>query len=376
MASIVNVYPIERALLSGYSPGESPTLGVEITPYARTCPKVLWSDGIDLFGFDRQEDAMQRRDFLTNMLAGTALLHLRSTQAQETAREIVLERAAAGTPHKGKVLLAVQAHSDDIPLSSAGTVAKLVEEGYTGYLVRATNDDMGDAPGLGTRGTIGENVLGNEHDNDKVGRILGLKRVFNLNYTNHRMGDVSQNELQCRLIFLIRLLKADTVVCWDPWAHDEENPDHAAIARGVEAACWMAGRYHDYPEQFAAGLEPHAVKEKYYYARRPEITRVVDISGVVDKKVEANRANVAKGPAGHHGSQLRAELAKKNQRLPLLGDDDDTADRNYIKEFLLARDREYGRKYDVEYAEAFHYIGPAKSRPIADYIQKQVVPLK
>jgi LmbE family N-acetylglucosaminyl deacetylase len=319
---------------------------------------------------------MERRDFLTNALAGTALLHLRSTKAQETAREIFLERAAAGTPHKGKVMLAVQAHSDDIPLYSAGTVAKLVQEGYTGYLVRATNDDMGDAPGLGTRGTIGENVLGNEHDNDEVGRILGLKRVFNLNYTNHRMGDVSQNELQCRLIFLIRLLKADTVVCWDPWAHDEENPDHAAIARGVEAACWMAGRYHDYPEQFAAGLEPHAVKEKYYYARRPEITRVVDISSVVDKKVEANRANVAKGPAGHHGSQLRAELAKKNQRLPLLGDDDDTADRNYIKEFLLARDRGIGRKYDVEYAEAFHYIGPAKSRPIEDYIQKQAVPLK
>src|SRR5437868_4682966 len=147
---------------------------------------------------------MQRRDFLAKLLAGTALLHLRSTEAQETAREIILERAAAGTPHKGKVLLAVQAHSDDIPLSSAGTVAKLVQEGYTGYLVRATNDDMGDAPGLGTRGTIGENVLGNERDNDEVGRVLGLKRVFNLNYTNHRMGDVSQNELQCRLIFLDR----------------------------------------------------------------------------------------------------------------------------------------------------------------------------
>ena len=163
--------------------------------------------------------------------------------------------------------------------------------------------------------------------------VLGLKRTFNLNYPNHRMGDVSQNELQCRLIFLIRLLKVDTVVCWDPWAHDEENPDHAMTARGVEAACWMAGRDHDYPEQFAAGLEPHAVQEKYYYARRPEITRVVDISGVVDQKVDANRANKAKGPGGNHGSRLRAELAKKHQRLPLLGDDDTTADRNYIKEF-------------------------------------------
>src|SRR5947207_447633 len=165
---------------------------------------------------------MRRRHFLTRTMAGAAFLRLGSAEAQEAPREVFLERAAAGTPHKGKVLMAVQAHSDDIPLTAAGTVAKLVQEGYTGYLVRATNDDMGDAPGLGTPGTVGENVLGNERDNDEVARVLGLKRVFNLNYSNHRMGDVSQNELQCRLIFLIRLLKADTVVCWDPWARDEE----------------------------------------------------------------------------------------------------------------------------------------------------------
>jgi LmbE family N-acetylglucosaminyl deacetylase len=34
-----------------------------------------------------------------------------------------------GQPHAGKVLLAVQAHSDDIALSASGTVAKLIEEG-------------------------------------------------------------------------------------------------------------------------------------------------------------------------------------------------------------------------------------------------------
>ena len=318
---------------------------------------------------------MQRRDFLATMLAGTGLLRsLPRAIAQETPRDVFLERAAEGTPHKGKVLLAVQAHSDDIPLSAAGTVAKLVKEGYTGYLVRATNDDMGDAPGLGTPGTVGQNVLGNERDNDEVARVLGLKQVFNLNYGNHRMGDVSQNELQCRLIFLIRLLKADTVVCWDPWAHDEENPDHYATARGLEAACWMAGRAHDYPEQFAAGLRPHAVREKYYFARRPEITRVVDITGFIDQKIDANRANQAKGPAGHHGSKLRSELAAKDQRLPLLGDDEATADRNYIREFVLARNREVGRRYGVEYAEAFHYIGPPASSPVEDYIRKHAVP--
>jgi hypothetical protein len=105
----------------------------------------------------------------------------------------------------------------------------------------------------------------------------------------------------------------------------------------------MASRVHDYPEQFDAGLKPKLVTEKYYYVRHPDITRVVDISGVVEKKIDANIANVAKGPGGHHGSALRAELAKQGKRLPLLGDDDRTADRNYIKEFVMARDRTLAR---------------------------------
>jgi LmbE family N-acetylglucosaminyl deacetylase len=322
---------------------------------------------------------LNRRDFLTTLLASAACVqaHLRESRAQETPREVFLERAAEGTPHQGKVLLAVQAHSDDIPLTAAGTVAKLIKEGYTGYLVRATNDDMGDAPGLGTSGSIGEHVLGNERDNAAVARVLGVKKAFDLNYPNHRMADVSQNELQCRLIFLIRLLKVDTVVCWDPWAHDEENPDHYQIARGVEAAGWMAGRAHDYPEQFAAGLAPHTVQEKYYYARRPEITRVVDVSAVIDQIIDANRANRSKGPAGRHGSQLRAELARRGQKLPLLGNDDGTADRNFIKEFVLARRRALGQKHGVQYAEAFHHIGGGSHRTaVEEYIKDHAVPLK
>jgi LmbE family N-acetylglucosaminyl deacetylase len=328
----------------------------------------------------RHDLVIQRRDFFTTMLASAALVQAQVSEslAQETQRDVYFERAMEGMPHKGKVLLAVQAHADDIPLTSAGTVAKLVKEGYTGYLVRATNDDMGDAPCLGMPGTIGQHVLRNEQDNAEVARVLGLKKVFDLNYPNHRMGDVSQNELQCRLIFLIRLLKVDTVVSWDPWAHDEENPDHWQTARGVEAACWMAGRAHDYPEQFAAGLAPHAVQEKYYYARRPQITRVVDVSGVIDQIIDANRANRAQGPAGNHGSRLRAELARRGQRLSLLGDDDVQADRNYIKQFVLGRRRTLGEQYGVEYAEASHYIsslGPRRTA-VEEYGKDNAVPLK
>jgi len=101
----------------------------------------------------------------------------------------------------------------------------------------------------------------------------------------------------------------------------------------------------------------------------------------IDKKVDANRANVAKGPAGHLGSRLRTELANRNQRLPLLGDDDLTADRNYIKEFALTHSRELGRQYGVEYAEVFHYVPPGASgadrNPRVDrYIKEHAVPIR
>jgi len=327
---------------------------------------------------------MLRRNFCTSLVAAGTIGRLARAQEPSPAagaRQVFLEHSLPGRPHDGKVLLAVQAHSDDVPLFASGTVAKLIEEGYTGYLVRATNDDMGDAVGLGTTGTIGEHVLGNERDTAEVARVLGCKRHFDLNYNNHRMGDVSLNEVIGRLIFLIRLLKVDTVVGWDPWGHDEENPDHYTIAKALEAASWMAGRAHDFPEHFAAGLQAKTVQDKYYFARRPEITRVVDISKQIDKKIDAIRANVAKGPGGHLGSRLKAELAKRNQRLPLLGDDDVTADRNYIREFSLTRNRELGKQHGMEYAEAFHYIpagaaGADRDPRVDAYIKQHAVPGK
>jgi LmbE family N-acetylglucosaminyl deacetylase len=323
---------------------------------------------------------MQRRDFFTRVLAGLSVLKLETASGQQSSAGPFLERPRPGTPFRGKVLAAIQPHSDDIALLCAGTVAKLIQEGYSGYMIRATNDDMGDD--VGEPGTVGENVLHNEREVTEQARVLGLKRDFALNYNNHRMSDISRNELICRLIFLFRFLKVDTVFCYDPWGHDEENPDHYVLGHCVEAASWMAGRVHDYPEQIAAGLEARAVTEKYYYVRHPDITRVVDISGTIEKKIDANLCNVAKGPGGHHGSKLRAELARQGKKLPLLGDDDLAADRNYIREFVLARDRELGRKYGVQYAEAFHYVGPAAATiggsgsTVDDYVKQHSVPLK
>ncbi|HEY3130240.1 MAG TPA: PIG-L family deacetylase, partial [Acidobacteriota bacterium] len=218
-----------------------------------------------------------------------------------------------------------------------------------------------------------------------VAKALGLKKVFNLNYRNHDMDEISRLEMRSRMIFLFRSLKVDTIVCYDPWGHYEENPDHYVTAQVVEAACWMAGGSRDYPENFEAGLAPHSVSEKYYFARGPQlINRVVDITSTIDQKVAANLVNVTQGPAGQNGARLRAQLAARKLRLPILGSDDDTANRQYIKHLVLdydsprlrgvPSDKEVGRPYNLEWAEAFHYIGPSASR-LDQYISQHAVSL-
>jgi LmbE family N-acetylglucosaminyl deacetylase len=221
--------------------------------------------------------------------------------------------------------------------------------------------------------------VANELDNDAVANALGLRKVFNLGYRNHQMEDADVIEIKARLIFLFRVLKVDTVVSYDPWGHYEENPDHYVTARAVEAACWMSGGSKDYPEHLKAGIQPHAVTGKYYHARGPQIVnRIVDISSVIDRKIEANLANTAQGPAGNSGAALRVRLARENRRLPIFGADDRTANYQYVREFLLDGDRELGRRHGVEYAEAFHYIGrsPGYAPRLEEYIRRNAVPLQ
>lgn len=289
--------------------------------------------------------------------------------------ELVIEREQKGRPHEGKVLAAIQPHSDDIPIFAGGLVAKLIHEGYKGYLIRTTNDD---AAGRGN--TRAESILNDERDTARVAEILGLEKVYDLYYRNHNLHEINMQEITARFIFLIRMLKIDTIISYDPWAPYENNPDHYITARAVEAA--YTGRW-DYPEQLDV-VEPHGIEERYYFTRRgPQfVNRIVEITSHVDTKVRANMANVTQGPGGHSGSELRRRLAEKRLKLPILGDDDETADFNYIKHIMLdldserlrltPSDRKVGEPFGLEWAERYHYRGPIPSK-LDDYIEKNAV---
>src|SRR5437879_4485190 len=133
--------------------------------------------------------------------------------------KIVVEKDQPGGPHRGKVFVAVHAHLDDVPYYAAGLCAKLMREGYAGYIVRTSNDEK-----YGGH-SIAENILSNEQEHLKMAAALGFKDVFDLYYRSHRMNEISPVELRGRLIFILRMLKADTVISFDPSAAAEKDVD-------------------------------------------------------------------------------------------------------------------------------------------------------
>jgi hypothetical protein len=102
---------------------------------------------------------------------------------------------------------------------------------------------------------------------------------------------------------------------------------------------------------------------------------VVDISSVIHIKAAANLANKAQGPAGETDAKLRARLAAEGKRLPMLSNDDATANREYVKQVVLKHDQELGAKYGLQFAEAYHYIGPSTDQAeLEELIRKNAVP--
>jgi LmbE family N-acetylglucosaminyl deacetylase len=312
---------------------------------------------------------LKRRGFFTRAAAGAIAGATAAAQSgkADNKPEVVIERAAANMPHRGKVFALITPHLDDGPIFAGGTLGKLLNEGYTGYFIRTSNDEKDSYSN-----TLGETVLANERDTAAFVKAMGLKRSFDLGYRNHRMDDISRTEIRGRLIFLFRLLKINTVLSYDPWGHYEENPDHYVTAQAVEAACWMAAGKLDFPEHFAAGLRPQAVSEKYYFARGPQlVNRVVDIAATLPKKLEAIRS--CSTMMTHMVGGLNDALAERKLRVPALSGENSSAVDEYINVAFTARDRAVGARNGLEYAEEFHYIGPDHS--LDDYIVKNARPL-
>jgi len=283
--------------------------------------------------------------------------------------QVVIEKAVSGQPHKGKVFVAVHAHLDDVPYFAAGLCAKLIAEGYTGYIVRTTNDEHSGGS------TNARNILTNQQEHEKMAAALGLKDVFELYYRNDRMEEISKSDLRGRLMLIYRMLKADTVLSFHPDGPGQ-HADHLITGRVAAEAAQQCANASENWEHVEAGFAARHVYERYYFSAGVDapFNRVVDIGSHMEKKIDAIAECKSQG-GGNLGSKLRAQLTGQGKRLPLLGNDDRTADREYIRHFLLDPYRDFAKPHGLQYAERFYYVDdrpPARTK-VDEYVAKNAI---
>jgi hypothetical protein len=75
----------------------------------------------------------------------------------------------------------------------------------------------------------------------------------------------------------------------------------------------------------------------------------------------------------HMIKDLNTTLAERKMHLPALAAADGSAISEYTKVALETRDRATGRRFGLDYAEAFHHIGPDRS--MEEYIAGHAVPV-
>ncbi len=253
---------------------------------------------------------------------------------------------------RGKLVAIVQPHADDFSSFAGGALLQFLAAGYRAVIINVSNDEK-DYHGLGL--TTGQTIDRNAEELRGVAQMAGIAEVLNLNLKNDEMESFPHTELRGRLILAFRTLKPDVIFAYDPWSLYERNPDHQRVARCAAEAAWAAGNVHFHPEHFAAGLKPHTVRERYYFARGPsDLNRFFELS-------ETDLAKKIRLIQGHRtmmqstANKLRDQLAIAGYKMPEM---ERTGVEFYLKMAeVYERDRAEmtGKQYGVKYAEHFHY---------------------
>jgi LmbE family N-acetylglucosaminyl deacetylase len=207
----------------------------------------------------------------------------------------------------------VVAHADDLAFFCAGRVASWADEGWRVVVCRVTNDDK-DSVGLDKA----ETERRNSSELRAAASILGVSQIEELGFETDTLGDVSEVALRERLIRLYRRHKPYATLTFDPYgAFHEDNQDHIRVAQASDEAYWTAKFDKHHPEHFAEGLAPHAVYERWYFARRlQEVTEVLDVSPYIERLKTALSAH--RTMLSHMVHQWRMEAETAGLQVPLL----------------------------------------------------------
>jgi LmbE family N-acetylglucosaminyl deacetylase len=227
-----------------------------------------------------------------------------------------------GTEPEAKVILAIQAHPDDVDFSSGGTVAKFIRDGHEVHYLSITSGNKGSHDREMTAVQLTET---REAEQREAARRLG---VTTCHFLRRDDGEVEVNlTLRREVCQVIRQVSAFTIMTFDPWRPYQLHPDHRATGTVALDAIIAARDHMFFPEQLKNGLDIARVHEVYLFGTAEPDTWV-DISATIETKIFA---------ASAHASQLHDDAERRAER-----------QRN--------RAREIGEPHGVPFAEAFKVL--------------------
>lgn len=215
-------------------------------------------------------------------------------------------------------ILVIQAHPDDAEHLCGGTVAHLINEGRDVHYLFVTRGDKGsDDPTM----TVERLAVIREQEQRRAAETLGVKSITFLE--GYYDGEVEPSlTLRKEIAGIIRRIKPQAVLTFDPWRKNELHPDHRAVGiTTVDAIAQARGRM-SYSEQLVEGITPHKVNQIYFFSTdRPNVW--VDITATMEQKLSALRC---------HMSQIKPGTEESIRRRAIIA----------------------GAEYKFKYAEMFH----------------------
>jgi LmbE family N-acetylglucosaminyl deacetylase len=179
-------------------------------------------------------------------------------------------------------LMVVTPHPDDAEFGVAGTVARLTKEGKQVVYVVCTNGDKGTSDRTMKPEKLAEI---REKEQSAAAKLLGVKEVVFLRYPDQGLED--NHDFRRNLVRVIRRFKPFAVATADPYRKYMWHRDHRVAGIVALDAVFPYSRDHlSYPELLDEGLEPHKVREMWFWGAEEPNYRL-DITDTVDIKMAA-----------------------------------------------------------------------------------------
>lgn len=227
-----------------------------------------------------------------------------------------------------KIFLLFAAHPDDGDFASAGTVAKLTNEGNTVIYCIVTNGEKGVHNVNFSKEVM---VRMREDEQRAAAKVLGVHDVIFLCQIDGELENTK--ELRRKLVRVMRQVKPDIVISGDPGncrfdGFGRFHRDHRVVAEAVFDSMYPAlGSEAFFPELAGdENLLPHQIQEAWF-SNPDRPNRFVNIERMLKKKIEALAC---------HDSQI--------------------SDRQAMEKRVKERAREMGKKAKIAYAEGFRRL--------------------